>query len=131
MTGESDRREFIRVPFRSETAVRTADRTIRASSTLDLSMNGIRIMTGEPVPREGTKCGIEIALSGSDPVVVIEARGEVVRSEPGTLAVHFTEVDLDSYLHLRQLILNNANDPEKAEQEFRSHWGIRKQTPPV
>ncbi len=43
-----------------------------------------------------------------------------------SLAVEFTELDPDSYNHLRRLILSNAKDPEKAEQEFESHWGIRR-----
>ncbi len=130
MSGENERREFIRVPFQGEIEVRTPDRTVRASSTLDLSMNGIRIRTAEQPPPPGTACEVRVILSGADPAVTIEARGDIVRSDPGTLAVHLTEVDLDSYLHLRQLILNNAEDPEKAEQELRSHWGIRKPAPP-
>lgn len=126
MEEDQDRRDFIRVPFTTATSVRTADRTIWSSSTLDLSMNGIRIETRESVPLPGTACEIEIVLSERDPTVIIEARGTVVRSAPATLAVQFSEVDFDSYLHLRQIILNNAQDPERAEQQMRAHRGIRK-----
>ena len=126
MENESERRDFVRVPFKTATTVRTHDRTIWSSNTLDLSMNGIRILTRDTVPAPGTVCEIEMVLSESEPAVIIEARGAVVRSAPGTLAVHFSEVDFDSYLHLRQLILYNADDPEKAERQIRSHWGIRK-----
>ncbi len=121
-----EKREFVRVPFKMGTTVRTRDRTIWSSNTLDISMNGLRIATSETVPPEGTLCEIEIVLAESPAPVIIEARGAIVRSVAGTLAVHFSEIDIDSYEHLQQLILNNAKDPERAEHEFNTHWGIRK-----
>jgi hypothetical protein len=121
-----EKREFVRVPFKMGTTVRTRDRTIWSSNTLDISMNGLRIATSETVPPEGTLCEIEIVLAELPAPVIIEARGTIVRSAAGTLAVHFSEIDIDSYEHLQQLILNNAKDPERAEQEFSTHWGIRK-----
>lgn len=125
-----EKRDFIRVPFRMNTAVRTGDRTIWSSSTLDISMSGLRVATNESPPPAGTPCEIEIVLAETPSAVIIEAGGTIVRSEPGTLAVHFNEVDIDSYEHLQLLILNNAADPERAEQEFRTHWGIRKPSGP-
>lgn len=126
MNQDSERREFVRVPFRTGSTVRTADRTIWASSALDLSMNGIRIEISGTPPAPGTTCEVEMVLSEDEPPVIIEARGTVVRSAPGTIAVHFTEVDLDSYQHLREIVLNNAGSPEEAERQIRAHWGIRR-----
>ena len=127
---DNDKREFLRVPFRINTTVRTSDRTIWSSNTLDVSINGLRVATTEAVPPEGTFCEVEIVLAEAPEPVIIEARGSIVRSEPGTLAVHFSEVDVDSYEHLRQLVLNNSQDPDRAENEFGAHWGIRKARPP-
>jgi hypothetical protein len=126
MGQEEERRDFMRVPFQTATTVRTQDRTLWSSNTLDLSMNGIRIGTDEAPPPPGTLCEIEVVLSEDDPPVIIEARGTVVRSAPGTLAVRFDEVDFDSYLHLRQIVMHNADDPDRAEQQLRQHWGIRR-----
>ena len=126
MKPENEKREFVRVPFVIGTTVRTSDRTIWSSNTLDVSMSGLRVETKETVPREGTFCEVEIVLVEAPKPVIIEARGSIVRSKPGTLAVQFSEVDVDSYEHLRQLILNNSEDPERVEQEFLSHRGIRK-----
>jgi hypothetical protein len=89
-------------------------------------MNGILLETPEAAPPEGTLCEIEIVVSETPAPVIIEARGSLVRSKAGTLAMHFSEIDIDSYDHLQQLILNNAKDPDRAEQEFSAHWGIRK-----
>lgn len=126
MKQENEKRAFVRVPFKISTTVRTSDRTIWSSNTLDISMSGLRLSTTESIPPEGTFCEVEIVLTESPEPVIIEARGSIVRSTPGTLAVHFSEIDVDSYDHLQQLILNNSVDPEKAEQEFHSHQGIRK-----
>jgi hypothetical protein len=127
---ENEKREFVRVPFRIGTTVRTSDRTIWSSNTLDVSMNGLSVATTENVPPEGTFCEVEIVLAEAPEPVIIEARGSIVRSQPGTLAVHFSEVDIDSYEHLRLLILNNSEDPERAEKEFGAHLGIRTTWPP-
>jgi len=124
-----EKREFVRVPFKMDTTIRTGDRTIGTSTTLDISMNGIRVETAEPVPPEGTLCEIEIVLAESPAPVIIEARGSIVRSAVGTLVVHLNEIDIDSYDHLQQLILNNSKDPERAEKEFSAHWGIRTTRP--
>jgi hypothetical protein len=127
---ENEKRAFVRVPFRIGTTIRTGDRTIWSGNTLDISLNGLRVATTETVPPEGTFCEVEIVLAEVPEPVIIEARGSIVRSQPGTLAVHFSEVDVDSYEHLRQLILNNSEDPERAEKEFDVHWGIRTTRPP-
>ena len=131
MAGQAEKRGFVRVPFKVNTMVRTQDRTIWSSTTLDISMNGIRVATSEAAPAEGTLCEIEIVLAEATAPAIIEARGTIVRSAAGTLAVHFTEIDIDSYDHLQQLILNNTSDPERAEQEFRAHRGIKTTRPPA
>jgi hypothetical protein len=122
---ESEKRGFVRVPFSIGATIRTRDRTIWSGNTLDVSMNGLRVATTENAPLEGTSCEVEIVLAETPDPVIIEAHGSIVRSQPGTLAVHFSEVDIDSYEHLRLLILNNTEDPERAETEFGVHWGIR------
>jgi hypothetical protein len=106
--------------------VRAGTLIVRAKDGIDVSMNGLRISTEDPVPDENTPCEAQIILGSSDADrVIIGAKGRVVRSMPGSLAIQFTEIDLDSYQHLRQLILINAEEPEQAEQELISHRGIR------
>ncbi len=106
--------------------VRAQGRSIRSQEGIDISMSGIRLSTREAIPPAETPCQVTIVLGGSENPVIIEAKGKMVRSQEGSLAVEFTELDLDSYHHLQQLIVNNADDPERAEQEFAAHWGIRK-----
>lgn len=120
----SDRRSFVRVPFNTKTEVHVDQRVIRSSEGIDVSLSGLRLTSSEPV-EPGAPCQVKIILQTPDSRLFIEAKGTVIRSAAGTLGIQFTELDLDSYLHLRQLILYNTEEPEKAEQEFSSHWGIR------
>jgi hypothetical protein len=127
--GASDRRGFIRVPFHTEVEVRAGDRILRSNTEINVSMSGLRMSSADAPPAPGVPCRVSIMLSSFESKLLIEADGKIVRSEPSSLAVEFTRLDLDSYHHLRQLILNNTDDPEKAEQEFSSHWGIRPRLP--
>ncbi len=122
----TEKRGFSRVPFNTEVEVRAQGRIIRSREGINVSMSGIRLSTREAIPPAGTPCQVTIVLGGSADPVSIHAKGKMVRFQEGSLAVEFTELDIDSYHHLQQLIVNNADDPERAEQEFAAHWGIRK-----
>ena len=122
---KDDRRGFVRVPFNTEVEVEAQGTIIRSREEINLSMSGIRLNTNETIPAPGVACRVKIILQASDNRVSLGANGKVVRSAPGSLAVEFSELDLDSYHHLKNLILNNTDEPEKAEREFTSHWGIR------
>jgi hypothetical protein len=122
----TEQRDFIRVPFKTEVEIQIKDRTIRSDTGINLSMRGLRVSIGQDAPPLGASCSATIVLRASEDRAVIHADGRIVRSEQGTVAMEFTGLDIDSYHHLRQLIINNADDPEKAEQEFFQHWGIRK-----
>ncbi len=121
-----EKREFVRVPFTTEVEIRTGNRLFRSSSGMNISLNGLRIATEGPLPGEGSPCSARIVLKAFDHHIAIEAQGRIARSGQGYLAVEFTELDPDSYIHLRQLIINNAEDPVHAEEEFDAHWGIRR-----
>ena len=124
-----EKRGFIRVPFKTDVEVRIQSRSIRSQADLNISMSGICLSIAEDIPPAETPCQVTIILGKLDEPVAIEAKGKTIRSQPGSLAVEFSELELDSYLHLQQLIINNADDPKRAEQEFHAHWGIRMPPP--
>jgi hypothetical protein len=131
MAGLNDeRRGFVRVPFNTEVVINAGDWSLRATSGIDISMSGVhlngldRAETGRPLP--GTSCTASIHLQAAGNRAAIVADGRIIRSEPGELAVEFIEIELDGYQHLRQLILNNTDDPDRAEEQFSEHRGIRR-----
>ncbi len=121
-----NRREFIRIPFNTEVIIDAGDSVIRSKKGLNVSMNGIHLSSVASILAPGTSCHVALHLQGVEDGVKIEASGKIIRSAPNDLAIEFTDLDLDSYQHLRLLILNNTDEPEKAEKEFYAHWGIRR-----
>jgi hypothetical protein len=124
--GPTEKRAFIRVPFNTTVEVRVQDRVIRSQGGIDVSMGGVGLSTRDPIPPADAPCRVTINLGGSENPIRIDAKGAIVRSLGGSLAVKFIDLDIDSYQHLRQLIVNNADDPDRAELEFVVHWGTRK-----
>jgi hypothetical protein len=124
--GSDDRRGFIRIPFQTGVEIKAGAFAIRSDSEINVSMSGLRLPFTGAAPDPGTMCHASIVLQAFDNRVAIEVSGKIIRAEPGSLAIEFTELDADSYHHLRQLIMHNTDDPEKAEQEFNAHWGIKR-----
>jgi len=131
MTGQHDeRRGFVRVPFNTEVVITAGGWSLRAKSGIDVSMSGLHLTgldlmdTGRPLPGTSVRASIHLQAAGHREL--IEADGRIIRSGPGELAVEFIEIELDGYQHLRQLILNNTDDPDRAEQQFNEHRGIRR-----
>lgn len=124
MSNNDNRREFSRVAPRLDVVLTTEDRTIRSGQTHDVSMNGLFCVCNDPFP-EGTQCRVTLLLGEPEDPVRIETSGTVVRSTDSGNAVQFSEISLDGYQHLRNLVLYNAEDPNRAEQEIKDHLGIK------
>jgi hypothetical protein len=131
MTEQHDeRRGFVRVPFNTEVVITAGEWSLRATSGIDISMSGLHLSgldrtdTTRPLPGTSARASIHL-LQAAGHRVLIEADGRIIRSGTGELAVEFIEIELEGYQHLRQLILNNAEDPDQAEQQFNEHRGIR------
>ena len=123
MAESPDPRTFTRIPIQRGAAVLIEDRGLFTADIANLSMSGMLLKTEEPL-EPGASCRISIPLTG-DGEFRIEALATVVRTFPGGVAVHFsTLMGIESYGHLRSLLLYNASNPEQLEQEFKSHSGI-------
>ena len=46
-------------------------------------------------------------------------KGKVVRSAPEGVALHFDEIDFDSFFHLRNIIYYHTEDPDSLEESLR------------
>jgi hypothetical protein len=116
MTDPQNRRDFTRVPLAIEAEVRAGDRVIVPDQTRDLCMRGLYLRGGETLFPGGPESG-----------AVVEACARVVRVDSEGMALEFTEIlGGESYTHLRNLVLANAEDAGTVEQEFQSHLGIRR-----
>lgn len=72
----------------------------------------------------GASCHVKIVLNGASSELSINVSGQILRSSPGSVAIHFTSIDPDSLFHLQNIIRYNASDPDSIEKEIRRHPGL-------
>lgn len=110
----SDRRQFSRVQFNHELTLRGDDGMIYRGAFNDVSLKGM-LFWCETLPKEGTVLQGDLPL-GED---MLHIHGEVLRRIPDVgVAVHFLEMDVESFSHLRRLVALNLGDSERIDQEF-------------
>ncbi len=103
-----------------------ADGTAASGDVRDIGFEGLWLPTNTPLSSQ-TRCLVTIHLSES---IKIRADGVVVRSEPDGIAVQFLELlDLESYGHLRNLILYNSHETDVVEQELDRYLRLRGANP--
>jgi len=112
-----ERRKNTRVPFQTFADVSFPGKSYSHCETENLSVKGICVI-GVTGHAEGEKCDVSLALSGSTSELRLDMKGEVVRLEPDRTALHFIEIDLDSFYHLKNIIFYNAEDPDKVDKEM-------------
>ncbi len=114
---EQDRRKNIRVGFTQDAKVSFQNRVFSKLEILNLSLKGIFVkgLTGVPL---GEPCDVELHLSGATSDLFVKMKGEVIRTDNKGTALRFTEIDIESFFHLRNIVYYNSGDPDKVEDEL-------------
>lgn len=118
-------REFSRVAIKVQANIQAKGRAIVSRDTQDISMKGL-FVNCKADWSIGTECEIHLLLEGQDPPVDISVKGRVQRVTEDGMGLLFTEVGLEAYEHLHNLVLLNTHEPDKVEQEFKNHLGLKK-----
>lgn len=109
---EAERRQKKRVDFKTHIILTTDDSEVHLDgSSKDLSLKGVYVNTDEALAI-GSKCRVEIRLTGMTEDLILRMIGRIVRQEPDGLAVVFKTMDLDSYTHLKNIVRYNTSDPD-------------------
>jgi hypothetical protein len=115
---EDNRRKRTRVHTEALVDVHATGARLLGLSSRDLSHKGVFILGSHPLKKD-QNCMITVHLvTGGSEGPDLHMEGKVVRSTKDGTAIDFVSMDPDTYMHLRNLILLNAEDPEKAEHEF-------------
>ena len=122
---KEDNREFTRVDIHILATLKTRDKQTVSAGTHDISMKGMFVRSKTKWTL-GTECEVQLTLEGQNPPVNLEVKGRVQRVTQEGMAILFTEVGLEAYEHLHNLVLFNTDDLEKTEQEFSNHLGLKK-----
>lgn len=122
---ETDHREFSRIDIKITAKLQAKGREEVSADTHDVSMKGLFVIGKTDWPM-GTECDIHLILKGLNPPVDIKVKGRVQRVAEEGMGLLFTEIGLEAYEHLRNLILLNVDDLEQAEEELKNHLGLKK-----
>ncbi|MBI9086521.1 MAG: PilZ domain-containing protein [Desulfobacterales bacterium] len=113
-----EKRDKTRVKFKTQVAIRAGDMKITSeANSTDISLRGMFVRTDQVLPVD-TACHVDILLSGSSSRLSIRVQGRVVREDREGLGIVFDSLDVDSYYHLKNLLLYNAQDPDSLEKEI-------------
>jgi len=118
-------REFSRVAIKVQANIQAKGRAIVSRDTQDISMKGL-FVKGEADWPVGTECEIHLLLEGQDPPVDLSVKGRVQRVTEDGMGLLFTEVGLEAYEHLHNLVMLNTHEPDEVEQEFKNHRSLKK-----
>ncbi|MFA7382700.1 MAG: PilZ domain-containing protein [Desulfurivibrionaceae bacterium] len=116
-----DKRKNTRVPLQIIINLDFPNRSYKNCKTSDLSAKGVFVLdiTGHQL---GEHCLVSLHLEGSTSHLSLEMKGEVARIEEHGLALHFYEMDLDSFSHLKNILYYNAEDPDVLDEELTTQF---------
>ena len=109
-------RKFSRVRFNVAATIRTAERQFQGAVE-NLSMTGMFLVTNEQLA-EGELVDITIVLTGTLPEIAVNFNGIVSRIAEDGIGFTFDKIDLDSYMHLKNIVAYNIDDAEKVMEEI-------------
>lgn len=125
MGSKDEKRAFSRAFAHNRVEIGSGDDTLTGRLG-DIGMNGLFVVTDGTLPT-GHEFPVRVFLEISENESLrLNMQGRIARTTGQGMAVEFTEIESDSFEHLRKLVLYNAVEPQKAEREFDEHPGIRR-----
>lgn len=124
---QPNRREWTRVSVVVDVEVGPEGHPKISGQARDVSIKGLYLVTPKTLP-SGTVCRLNLLLSGTQTPVYVRVSGRVVYVDDSGMAIEFFQVDPESFVHLRNLVLYNSADPDQVEREFQSHLGLKHRT---
>ena len=119
-----ERRNFTRVIFKAEATVSYGGNSI-TSPVKNISLKGMFLETRETLPLNDS-LEVKIVLSGNTTRLTVNLNGKATRQDDNGFAILFDGMDLDSFVHLKNVITCNTNDQEHILQEFLAYMARNK-----
>lgn len=114
---DEEQRKRTRVNFHALVDLDSGEKRLKGLESRDLSLKGLFVITEERMGK-GVPVDVTLDLSGSSSKVSLKMKGKIARIDEEGMAVDFTEVDLDSFYHLRNIILYNSGEPNDVDDEL-------------
>jgi hypothetical protein len=118
-----EKRNCTRVLFQSEAIVLYKDQTLRGKVE-NLSLNGMFLRADEKIPlNEAVE--IEVLLSGASSKLTVNLQGVVVRQDEDGIAIQVVGMDLDSFIHFKNIITYITGEEREIMNEFHKYVARR------
>jgi DNA-directed RNA polymerase subunit E'/Rpb7 len=111
-----EKREKLRGEFHFKTVLSYGNVKVEGEVE-NLSVKGMFVKTGQKI-NTGITLSIVLDLSGKSSKLILNLTGEVARQDSDGVAVEFTEIDTDSFIHLRNVVTHSFLNEEKIAKEF-------------
>ncbi len=111
-----EKRELVRVPFQIDATISDENRTVQGKIE-NISLKGMFILTDGQF-KLNDMVQITIHLAGESSDLEIDVTGIIVRKNEKGIGVRFEKVDLDSFIHLRNIVAYNSGDEDQVMDEF-------------
>ena len=117
---DEEKRESPRVPYAARVILKSArSKVVAKADSKDISVNGMFLKTEKRIP-PGTPCKVEILLTGTSARFSLNTRGVIARLDKDGMGVEFKSMNLDSYSHLRNIVMYNEYNSGSVEKEVLS-----------
>ncbi|CAG0934760.1 PilZ domain-containing protein [Geobacter sp.] len=112
----TEQRHFQRVPFATGSTVQFRGEGHDAE-VVDVCLKGALLKLSEPPTcQRGDTCTVFITLASPD--IAIQFEAEVAHLRDQFLGVKLLKIDIDSMIHLRNIVELNTADPEQVRKEL-------------
>ena len=121
-----DQQRRMRVEFDAEVWVTLPGQAPIYSISHNISLNGIYLELADlSFYVENKECEVGLKLPASSPPIVLKMKGKMIRCDSEGIGIQFTEMDDNSFLHLKQLVLFNAPDYNAAIDQIKNRPGFK------
>ena len=108
---KQEQRGAERIRFESHIIIKTRDETVVATAdSRNISLKGIYLVPEKKIPVD-TACTLAITLTGKGSQMIITIPGKICRHDNQGMAVAFLDMDVDSFVHIKNLV--NLHTSEK------------------
>ncbi len=111
-----EKRNNTRVTFEVGAIIKYKKKMIECE-VVNLSLNGVLLKAKTIIP-ENEEVKLDILMEGTTSKLIVNLKGIVVRTDASEIAVEFKSIDLDSFMHLKNIVAYNEGNEEKIMNEF-------------
>jgi len=109
-------RDHLRIPFKVKAIFKYNGSTVEGS-VQNLSMQGMFVRISKEIPAD-TKLAVSLHLTGDTSRISLKLTGNVIRTGEDGIAVGFINMDLDSFIVLRNIVVSKKLDKDKIIRDF-------------